>query len=163
MDLGRDAFTITYDPDRVDVEAIMCRIRSLGYKPEKAAGAAGEARAAAYNLDDVPAPVSDALSRARASNRLTLIEFYAAWCDPCKVLETTVLGDPRVQDVLGEYVFIKVNTDKQVEPSDYFHVVGLPTLVVIDAAGTEVYRLEGMVEAEELARRLSQFAASSHR
>ena len=161
MDLGRDAFTITYDQDRVTVEAIMRRIRGLGYKPERAAEAPDEPRAAAYDLDDVPAPVSEALSRARASNRLTLIDFYAVWCGPCKLLETRVLGDPRVQEVLGEYEFVKVDADKQVEPSDYFNVVGLPTLVVLDAAGAEVYRLEGMVEAEELARRLGQLAASN--
>jgi len=160
MDLGRDAFTITYDADQVDVEAIMCRIRGLGYKPERAAEPTGEAKAAAYDLGEVPAPVSDALSRARASNRLTLIDFYATWCGPCKVLETTVLGDPRVQDVLGEYELIKVDTDKQVEPADYFNVVGLPTLVVLDTAGAELYRVEGMVEVEELAQRLSQLAAS---
>ncbi len=163
MDLGRDAFTITYDPVRVDAEAIMLRIRGLGYRPEKAAEAAGEPRAAAYDPDTVPEPVSDALARARAANRLTLIDFYAEWCGPCKVLESTVLGDPRVRDVLEEYEFVKVDSDRHVEPSDYFNVVGLPTIVVLDPGGREVYRREGMVDAAELAQTLSQLAASKQR
>ena len=160
MDLGRDAFTITYDPVRVDVEAIMLRIRGLGYTPEKAGEAAGEPRVANYDLDTVPAPVSDALARARTANRLTLIDFYAAWCGPCQVLDRDVLGDPRVREALEEYEFVKVDTDLQIEPSDYFNVVGLPTLVVLDSGGREVYRREGMVEAGELARALRQHAAS---
>ena len=160
LDLGRDAFTITYDPDRVDADAIMLRIRGLGYKPEKAAPAAGEPRVAAYDPDTVPAPVSDALARARTANRLTLIDFYAEWCGPCKVLESTVLGDPRVRDVLEEYEFLKVDSDRHVEPADYFSVVGLPTIVVLDPAGREVYRREGMVDAAELAETLSQLTAS---
>ncbi len=163
MDLGRDAFTIIYDPARVDAEAIMLRIRGLGYRPEKAAEAASEPRAAAYDPDTVPAPVSDALARARTANRLTLIDFYAAWCSPCQVLERTVLGDPSVQEALEEYEFVKVDTDRHVEPSDYFNVVGLPTIVVLDAGGREVYRREGMIEAAELAETLSQLAASNHR
>ena len=161
MDLGRDAFTITYDPARVDVESIMLRIRGLGYKPEKAAEGPGEPRAGTHDPGTVPIPVADALTRAQKTNRLTLIEFYASWCSPCKVLERTVLGDPRVRDVLGKYEFVKVDTDQHVRPSDYFNVVGLPTLIVLDPGGTEVYRHEGMVEAEELARRLGQLAASS--
>ena len=160
MDLGRDAFTITYDPARLDTEAIMLRIRGLGYKPEKTVEAASEQRVEPYDPDTVPAPVSDALARARTTNRLTLIEFYAAWCDPCKVLEGTVLVAPRVRDVLGKYEFVKVDTDQHVEPSDYFNVVGLPTMVVLDSEGRELYRREGMVDADELARTLSQLAAS---
>ena len=160
MDLGRDAFTITYDPVRVDAEAIMLRIRGLGYRPEQAAEAAREPRAAAYDLDTVPAPVSEALARARTANRLTLIDFYAEWCGPCKVFESTVLGDPRVRDVLEEYEFVKVDSDRHVEPSDYFNVVGLPTIVVLDSEGREVYRREGMVDATELAETLSQLSAS---
>ncbi len=163
MDLGRDALTITYDPARVDAEAIMLRIRGLGYRPEKAAEAASEPRAAAYDPDTVPAPVSDALARARTANALTFVEFYAAWCGPCKVLESTVLGDPRVRDVLQEYEFIKVDSDRYVEPSDYFNVVGLPTIVVLDPEGKEVYRREGMIDAAELAQTLSQLAASKQR
>ena len=163
MDLGRDAFTITYDPARLDAEAIMLRIRRLGYRPEKAAEAASEPRAAAYDPDTVPAPVSDALARARTANRLTFIDFYAEWCGPCKVLESTVLGDPRVRDVLEEYEFVKVDSDRHVEPPDYFNVVGLPTIVVLDREGREVYRREGMVDAAELAQTLSQLAASKQR
>ena len=65
MDLGRDAFTITYDPLRVDVDVIMRRIRRLGYEPERTAEAADEPLTAAYDPDTIPAPVSDALARAR--------------------------------------------------------------------------------------------------
>lgn len=162
MDLGRDAFTITYDPVRVGLEAIMLRIRGLGYEPERAAEIAGEPQVAGYDPDTVPVPVSDALARARTRNRLTLIDFYAAWCGPCQVLESTVLGDARVRDALEEYEFVRVDTDRHVEPSDYFNVVGLPTIVVLDPVGREVYRREGMVEAGELARALNRLAASNN-
>ena len=160
IDLGRDAFTVTYDPDRVEVETIMLRIRGLGYRPEEAPDARPEPVVAPVNLDTVPEPVGDALARARTTNALTLIEFFAAWCAPCKVLESTILGNSRVREVLEEFELVKVDTDRYVEPSDYFEVVGLPTLVVLDSGGAEIYRLEGMIEADELARVLSQLLAS---
>ena len=160
MDLGRDAFTIKYDPARVEVDAIMLRIRGLGYEPQQATEPAGEPRVAKHDPAAVPAPVSDALARARTKNRLTLIDFYAAWCDPCIKLERIVLSDPRVREALEEYEFVKVDTDHHVETSDYFNVVGLPTMVVLDSSGREVYRREGMVEADELAQALGRLAAS---
>ena len=107
-----------------------------------------------------PPPVGDALVRARATNRLTLIDFYAAWCGPCQELDRTVLADSRVREALEEYEFVKVDTDRHVEPSDHFDVVGLPTMVVLDSSGREVYRWVGMIEADELARTLSQLATS---
>ncbi len=141
----------------------MLRIRGLGYEPQQATEPASEPRVAKHDTAAVPAPVSDALARARTANRLTLIDFYAEWCGPCKVLESTVLGDPRVRDVLEEYEFVKVDSDRHVEPSDYFNVVGLPTIVVLDSGGREVYRGEGMIDAAELAQTLSRLTASKQR
>jgi thiol:disulfide interchange protein len=158
MDLGRDAFTVTYDPGRLDVSAIMLRIRGLGFKPEEAAESRSGPSLAASDRHAVPEPVAEALARARTTNALTLVEFYAAWCGPCKVLESRVLGDPRVLEALERFEFVKVDTDRQVEPSDYFRVVGLPTLVVLDSAGKEIFRREGMIEAEELAQTLNDLA-----
>ena len=139
----------------------MLRIRGLGYEPQQATEPASERRVAKHDTAAVPAPVSDALARARTTNRLTLIDFYAAWCGPCIELERTVLGNPRVRKALEEYEFVKVDTDHHVETSDYFNVVGLPTMVVLDSSGREVYRREGMVEADELAQALSRLAASN--
>ncbi len=160
MDLGRDAFTIIYDPVQVDVAAIMARIRGLGYKPEKATGGNTKPRITVSDDDPVPEPISSVMARAQTADRFTLIDFYAAWCGPCKVLEDKVLGDPRVRAALEEFEFVKVDTDEHVEPSDYFQVVGLPTLVVLDPGGREIYRLEGMIEADELARKLNELAES---
>ncbi len=159
MDLGRDAFTVSYDPHRVDVETIMLRIRGLGFRPEKASEARLEPRAALPDRD-APEPVGDVLARARATGRLTLIDFHAEWCAPCKVLESSVLGDPRVVEALEEFEFLKVDTDRYVEPSDYFKVVGLPTLIVVDSGGKEIYRREGMIDADELVRALNQLVTS---
>ena len=138
----------------------MLRIRGLGYKPEEAPDATSEPVVAFVDRDTVPEPVGAALARARTTNALTLIEFFAAWCGPCKVLESTILGDSRVREVLEEFEFVRVDTDQHVEPSDYFKVVGLPTLVVLDSGGREIYRLEGMIEADKLARVLNQLVAS---
>ena len=160
VDLGRDAFTVTYDPERVEVEAIMLRIRGLGYRPEQAPAASSRRPVALPDRGAVPDPVGASVARARTTNRLTFIDFYAAWCGPCKELESTVLGDTRVLEALEGFESVRVDTDQHIESSDYFRVVGLPTLIVLDSGGREIYRREGMIEAGELARKLNQLVAS---
>ncbi len=158
MELGNDEFAISYDPAQVDVERIMDRVRSLGYRPERVTEVPGERQVAVSEHMDVPALVRDALARARTAKRLTFIDFYATWCGPCRVLEATVLSDPRVRDVLTAYEVLKVDTDQHVDSSVHFKVVGLPTLIVLDDQGVEIYRWVGKVEPEELAQRLGRFA-----
>ena len=93
-----------------------------------------------------------------------LIEFYASWCAPCKVLEAQVLTDPRVHDALERFDLLKLDTDEEVETSDHYGIVGLPTMIVLDPDGAEIYRVEGLIEADELARELQELAMpASHR
>ena len=51
----------------------------------------------------------------------------------------------------------------RVRRGDHFEVIGLPTLVVLDSGGREIYRREGMIEAAELARTLNELVASQEK
>ncbi len=88
------------------------------------------------------------------------MDFYAAWCGPCKVLEDEILVDPQVQKALERYTFLKVDTDQYVKPSVWFQVFVLPTLLVLDSKGAERYRLVGIIDAETLAQKLTLLASA---
>ena len=162
IDLGRDAFTITYDLSKVDVQAIMEKIRGLGYRPEMATTGQPELGSGAKPRGAIPEPVAGALAAARRDNRLVLINFSAAWCGPCKVLEAEILVDLQVQEVLERYTLLKVDTDQYVKPSERFEVVGLPTLLVLDSTGVELFRHVGMIDSETLAQKLTALAEEQH-
>ena len=157
-DLGRDAFTVTYDPEKVDVEAIVARIRMIGYRPERASPETPEKRVAA-KLEKIPEPVASALTTAREAGRLLLVDFYADWCGPCQVMETRVLTDAEVRKALEGFQTLKLDTDKYPEPSRGYRVVGLPTLLVLGPDGEELYRHEGPIEPAKLARELAAVSA----
>jgi thioredoxin 1 len=73
---------------------------------------------------------------------LALIDFWAAWCAPCRALE------PTIEELAAEYsgkVFIgKLNVDENPETAEIFQVLSIPTLVIMKG-GKEVDRIVGCV------------------
>ena len=155
MDLGRDAFAIVYDPSRVNVAAMMAAISGLGYTSEEASADRPVKHAKANPGKTIPEPIAGAMAEARARKQLLFIDFHAPWCVSCKVLQAKVLADGQVSAVLERFFTLKVDSDEHVAASERFHVIGLPTLVVLDQNGAVVYRHEGMIDAATLARDLA--------
>jgi thiol:disulfide interchange protein DsbD len=159
--LGRDAFTVCYQSSEVSVARIKQAITELGFNPRLAGKDEAVAPSRSKPPADAPEPVASSLAKARETNRLLFIDFYAEWCAPCKVLEENVFPDSRVQKALEGYVFIKVDTDEFPAAGEHFDVAAMPTLLVLDSQGKELHRWVGMVETEDLARRLAELGESA--
>lgn len=64
----------------------------------------------------------------RNSEKPVLLDFYADWCGPCRMVS------PIVEEIAAEnpqYLIGKVNVDKEPELAQKFKVMSIPTLVVI--------------------------------
>jgi thioredoxin 1 len=63
------------------------------------------------------------------SNKPVLIDFWAPWCGPCRMLSPTI---SEIAEEYGDKVKVcKVNVDEQGELASTFGVMSIPTLVVI--------------------------------
>jgi thioredoxin 1 len=77
---------------------------------------------------------------------VTLKDFYADWCGPCKT------QDPILEDLSEEWTdveFEKVNVDEQQDVANEYQVRSLPTLVVENDDGI-VERFVGVTQAEDI-------------
>ena len=87
------------------------------------------------------------------SNIPVLIDFYANWCGPCKMLS------PLISEIAGEYVgrlkVGKVNVDEEPELSAKFEVFSIPTLIIFKN-GKAAFKSVGAMPKDELVRFISQ-------
>lgn len=88
-----------------------------------------------------------------------IIDIYAEWCIPCKELDARTFSDPRVVDAFNRFTAYKVDvtqagSEETKRRTEQFRVVGVPTVLIIDAQGREVERITGFVDAEEFLRRM---------
>lgn len=80
------------------------------------------------------------------SNIPVLIDFYADWCGPCKMLS------PIVDEVAAEnddIKVVKVNVDEAQNTAIKYQIMSIPTLVVIKN-GNEVNRSVGVIDKDEI-------------
>ncbi|MFB6309005.1 MAG: thioredoxin family protein [Haloarculaceae archaeon] len=86
---------------------------------------------------------------------VTLKDFYADWCGPCKT------QDPILEEVEDDYPdveFEKINVDEQQDVANEYQVRSLPTLVIENDEGI-VERFVGVTQADDIEDALQQAGA----
>lgn len=88
-----------------------------------------------------------------AGSQPVLVDFYATWCSPCKVMQP-ILEDAAKQ--LGDKVkIVKVDVDKNPTAANNYQVRGVPTLILF-RNGKILWRQSGVVQTSQLLQVINQ-------
>ncbi len=68
------------------------------------------------------------LSELLNNEKPVLLDFYADWCGPCKMVSPIV---DEIAEENPQYIVGKINVDEEQELAAEFSVMSIPTLVVI--------------------------------
>ena len=74
-----------------------------------------------------------------------MIDFYADWCGPCKMLDKHTYSDDRVAAASTNWVMVRIDVDKNQGLASYYNVQSIPTIVILDPQGKEVKRETGFI------------------
>ena len=76
---------------------------------------------------------------------LAMVDFWASWCGPCKMLSPTV--EALAEQYEGKALVGKVNVDEEPDLARRFGVMSIPTVVFLKN-GREFDRKVGLMPAE---------------
>lgn len=81
------------------------------------------------------------------STKPTLVDFSAAWCGPCKMMEPIL---KELKTMVGEdATILKVDVDQNPDVSIQYQIRSVPTIMIFKN-GQPVFRQSGVMQANQL-------------
>lgn len=91
------------------------------------------------------------------SKQPVLVDFWASWCAPCRMLAPTV--DAVAEKYAGSAQVVKVNVDDNPNVSQRYGIKGIPTLILFKD-GTEKERVVGATSKDAISRMIDKHVSA---
>ncbi|MBL7647655.1 MAG: thioredoxin family protein [Candidatus Hydrogenedentes bacterium] len=105
----------------------------------------------------------EALKLAKEQNKPLLIDFFATWCGPCRMMDEQVYTDPEVIAAMGSFVTVKVDIDADEKTAMAYGVHSIPRNVVLNVHGEMIGDRLGFMESEEFIAYLKDAGENTHK
>lgn len=87
------------------------------------------------------------------SGKLMLVDFWAEWCGPCRMLAPTIEA---IAEQFSESAgVVKLNVDDNTSTAQRYGIKGIPTLILF-SGGKEVERVVGATSKESISRMIEK-------
>ncbi len=90
---------------------------------------------------------SEFYNKIKNSDKLVVIDFFATWCGPCKML--TPIFESLSNEMSDKVDFGKIDIDRSLEVAQEFNIVSVPTMIIFKN-GKMVEKMVGFSPKEQL-------------
>jgi len=87
------------------------------------------------------------------SNEVVLVDFFAEWCGPCRMLAPIL--DALAEELDGKVTFGQIDVDQSPKTTTTFQITSVPTLILFKK-GKEMNRIVGLKDQETLKKIIMQ-------
>jgi len=92
------------------------------------------------------------------SSKPVLVDFWAQWCTPCRMLAPTV--EAVAQQYSDSANVVKLNVDDNPTTAQRYGIKGIPTLILF-REGKEVERVVGATSKESITRMIEKYTTAA--
>jgi thioredoxin 1 len=93
-----------------------------------------------------------------SSDQPVLVDFWAPWCGPCKMLSPVVEKVAAANE--GRVKFVKLNTDEHPNIGGQYGIHGIPCLILFKG-GKDIDRIVGFVPERQITAMLAKHLAAA--
>ncbi|MDU4861026.1 MAG: thioredoxin [Terrisporobacter othiniensis] len=86
-------------------------------------------------------------NKIRTSDKLVVMDFFATWCGPCKMLAP--IFESLSSEMSDKVDFAQIDIDRSLEVVEEYKIVSVPTMIIFKN-GKEVQRIVGFVPKEQI-------------
>lgn len=134
--IAEDGSSITFEPFDPRTTLAEEKARADVYKQDREARRADKPVAFTTNF-------TEAMAAAKRDKKRVLVDFATTWCGPCKLMDEFVYTAADVADAAAQVVAVKLDGDVERDLVKRFQVGAYPTMLLLEADGTEVRRAVG--------------------
>jgi thioredoxin-related protein len=116
----------------------------------------------AAEINFIPGTYSEILAKAKAENKIVMIDFITDWCKWCIELDRKVYTDPEVFDYANaNQINWKIDAEKGegIELAKKYNVKGYPTIIFANSDGIEIDRIYGYYPVKDFLKMMKDYNA----
>lgn len=91
-----------------------------------------------------------AMAKAKETGKPIMVDFFATWCPPCKLLDEQTYTHADVVEESEGWVMVRIDVDQNKSLSSEYGIRSIPTIVFMDSDGKEVSRTTGFIDAKRM-------------
>lgn len=133
---------VQYDASKISREQILKAIDETGYKAEPIE-ASPDTISWRVSLDA-------AKQEAKRTGKPILVDFFASWCGPCKLMDKQTWANADVIKETQRWITVRVDVDHNQQLAAQYHVQAIPTLFLLRSDGSTITSSVGFVSPGDL-------------
>lgn len=90
------------------------------------------------------------------TNSLVMVDFWAAWCGPCRMIAPIV--EELAKEYAGKIKVGKLNTDENPDVASKYKIMGIPTIMFFKD-GQKIEQIVGIVPKSQIKTKIDAFIA----